>query len=161
MLEMSLLLEECGYAALPGPFLFSSALAVSALVAGGCDALNRRWLEPLAEGHAIGTVAVMEPQRQHQPGRLDHDRASQSPGWLLSGTKTFVPYTQVADFMTVLARTGSGAHDTGFFLVEPKQPGVKIRRLNNLNLTRRVSEVGFNSVEIPSEAALARADLGT
>jgi alkylation response protein AidB-like acyl-CoA dehydrogenase len=60
MLEMSLLLEECGNAALPGPFLFSSALAVSALVAGGSDALNRRWLGPLVEGHAIGTIAVME-----------------------------------------------------------------------------------------------------
>jgi hypothetical protein len=31
MLDMSVLLEECGYAALPGPSLFSSVLAASAL----------------------------------------------------------------------------------------------------------------------------------
>ena len=54
MVEMSLLHEECGYSALPGPFLFSSALAVSALVAGGSVALNRRWLGPVAEGATQG-----------------------------------------------------------------------------------------------------------
>jgi alkylation response protein AidB-like acyl-CoA dehydrogenase len=37
MLDMSVVLEECGYAALPGPFLFSSALAASAVAAGGSE----------------------------------------------------------------------------------------------------------------------------
>jgi alkylation response protein AidB-like acyl-CoA dehydrogenase len=160
MLEMSLLLEECGYAALPGPFLFSSALAVSALVAGGSDALNRRWLEPLAEGHAIGTVAIMEPNDSINPADLATTAQPTRQGWLLNGSKMFVPYPHVADFMIVVARTGSGARDIGFFLVEPRQPGVKIRRLKNLDLTRRVSVVEFNSVEIPPEAVLpAGADL--
>jgi alkylation response protein AidB-like acyl-CoA dehydrogenase len=160
MLEMSLLLEECGYAALPGPFLFSSALAVSALVAGGSDPLNRRWLGPLAEGHAIGTIAVMEANDSINPEDLATTAHPSGHGWLINGSKMFVPYLHVADFMIVVARIGSGARDIGFFLVEPKQPGVKIRRLNNLDMTRRVSEVGFNSVEIPPEAALAaRTDL--
>jgi hypothetical protein len=34
--------------------LFSSALAVSALVADGSVALNRRWLGPVAEGVTQG-----------------------------------------------------------------------------------------------------------
>src|SRR5712692_8195799 len=50
MLDMALLLEECGYAALPGPFLFSSVLAAWALSAGGSDNLRRNWLAALAEG---------------------------------------------------------------------------------------------------------------
>jgi alkylation response protein AidB-like acyl-CoA dehydrogenase len=45
MLEMSLVLEECGYAGLPGPYLFSSAIAAAALVAGDSDDLNERWLK--------------------------------------------------------------------------------------------------------------------
>jgi alkylation response protein AidB-like acyl-CoA dehydrogenase len=125
MLEMSLLLEECGYAALPGPFLFSAALAVSALVAGGSDALNRRWLGPLAEGHAIGAVAVMEPNDSINPADLATTAQPTGQGWLLNGSKMFVPYPHVADFMIVVARTGSGVHDIGFFLVEPKRTGVK------------------------------------
>jgi alkylation response protein AidB-like acyl-CoA dehydrogenase len=155
MLEMSLLLEECGYAALPGPFLFSSALAVSALVAAGSDALNRRWLGPLAEGHVIGSIAVMEANDSINPAELATTARSSGHGWLINGSKMFVPYPHVADFMIVVARIGSGARDIGLFLVEPKQPGVKIRPLKNLDVTRRVSEVVLNSVEIPPEAALA------
>src|ERR1700722_2626386 len=60
MLDMSVLLEECGYAALPGPFLFSSVLAASALAAGGSEDLNDHWLGPLTEGQATGTVAIVE-----------------------------------------------------------------------------------------------------
>ena len=84
MLEMSLLLEECGYAALPGPFLFSSALAVSALVAGGSDALNGRWLGPLAEGHEIGTIAVMEANDSINPADLATTAHSSGHGWLIN-----------------------------------------------------------------------------
>src|ERR1700719_740690 len=60
MLDMAMVLEEGGYAAMPGPFLFSSVLAASALKLGGSDQLNAKWLTPLAEGKAIGTVAVVE-----------------------------------------------------------------------------------------------------
>src|SRR5260370_15040901 len=60
MLDMCVLLEECGYAALPGPFLFSSVLAASALAGGGSEEVNDRWLGRLAEGQTIGTVAIVE-----------------------------------------------------------------------------------------------------
>ena len=60
MLDMAMILEEGGYAAMPGPFLFSSMLAASALKLGGSEQLNAKWLTALAEGKAIGTVAVVE-----------------------------------------------------------------------------------------------------
>ena len=60
MLDMVMILEEGGYAAMPGPFLFSSVLAASALKLGGSEQLNSKWLAALAEGKAIGTVAVVE-----------------------------------------------------------------------------------------------------
>src|ERR1700758_2261055 len=39
MLDMSMVLEEGGYAAMPGPFLFSSVLAAGALKLSGYDQL--------------------------------------------------------------------------------------------------------------------------
>ena len=60
MLDMAMILEEGGYAAMPGPFLFSSVLAASALKLGGSDQLNSKWLTALAEGKAVGTVAIVE-----------------------------------------------------------------------------------------------------
>ena len=67
MLDMSLLLEESGYAALPGPFLFSSVLAASALAGGGSEEVNDRWLGRLAEGQTTGTVAIVEANDSINP----------------------------------------------------------------------------------------------
>src|SRR5258708_37244747 len=60
MLDMAMILEEGGYAAMPGPFLFSSVLAASALKLGGSREMNSKWLGGGAGGSAIGTVAVGE-----------------------------------------------------------------------------------------------------
>ena len=60
MLEMAVLLEEQGYAAMPGPFLFSAAIATEAVVRGGSQETKAKWLSALAEGKAIGTVAIAE-----------------------------------------------------------------------------------------------------
>jgi len=155
MLDMSLLLEECGYSALPGPFLFSSALAAPMLADSGSDHLSDRWLGPLAEGRAIGTVAVVEANDSINPAELAATARRTGRGWVLNGSKMFVPYAQVADFIIVAARTGAGPRDLGLFIVEPWRVGVRIRRLMNLDLTRRVYAMDFDSVEMPEEAVVS------
>jgi alkylation response protein AidB-like acyl-CoA dehydrogenase len=154
MLDMSLLLEECGYVALPGPFLFSAALAASVLAEGGSDNLKDRWLRPLAEGRAIGTVAIIEANDSVNPADLTASVRHTDRGWVLSGAKMFVPYGHVADFVIVAARSGPEPRDLGLFLAEPRQPGIRIRDLRNLDLTRRVCSMEFDGVAIPAEAAL-------
>ena len=103
MLDMSMLLEECGYAALPGPFLFSSVLAASALAGGGSVEVNHRWLGPLAEGRATGTVALVEANDSINPADLSTTAQKSERGWVLNGTKIFVPYAHIADFLIVSA----------------------------------------------------------
>src|SRR3984893_6356278 len=155
MLDMSVLLEAYGYAALPGPFLFSSVLAASALAGGGSEDVNDRWLGPLAEGRAIGTVAVLEPNDIINPADLSTTARKSGSGWVLNGAKMFVPYAHVADFVIVVARTGPGAHDIALFLVEPGTSGFHIPRLNNLDMTRRISAVELDGVVVPAQAALS------
>jgi alkylation response protein AidB-like acyl-CoA dehydrogenase len=77
-----------------------------------------------------------------------------SEGWVLNGSKMFVPYAHVADFVLVAARTGPGSREVDFFLIEPKQPGVNFRSLRNLDLTRRVCAMDLEGVEISAQAAL-------
>src|SRR5271170_6048465 len=60
MLDMTVLLEEQGYAAMPGPFLFSSMLAACALQEFGADELKSQWLPALADGRATGSLAITE-----------------------------------------------------------------------------------------------------
>lgn len=155
MLDMSILLEECGYAALPGPFMFSSVLAASALAGGGSEDVNDRWLRPLAEGRATGTVAVVEGNDSIDPADFSSIARKSGSGWVLNGTKMFVPYAHVADFVIVVVRTGPSARDVGLFLVESSSAGVSTRGLNSLDMTRRVCSMDLDGVVIPAQAALS------
>jgi alkylation response protein AidB-like acyl-CoA dehydrogenase len=138
MLDMAMILEEAGYAAMPGPFLFSSVLAAGALKLGGSDQLNTKWLTSLAEGKAIGTVAVVEGAGSIDPRDINAIAMKGGAGWRLNGTKMFVPYANVADFIIVAAKKDG---EIPLFLVDARAPGVTIRSLKNLDLTRRVSNV--------------------
>jgi len=138
MLDVAMVLEEGGYAPMPGPFLFSSVLAASALRLSGSEKLNSKWLTAIAEGRAIGTVAVVESAGSIDPRDINAIASKAAAGWRLNGRKMFVPYANVADFIVVAAKHDS---DVFLFVVDPKAPGATIRPLKNLDLTRRVSSV--------------------
>jgi alkylation response protein AidB-like acyl-CoA dehydrogenase len=154
MLDMAMILEEAGYAAMPGPFLFSSVLAASALKLGGSEQLNSKWLTALAEGKAVGTVAIVETAGSIDSRDINTIAMKGGAGWHLDGVKMFVPYANVADFMVV-----AGKHDSDIFLfvVDTRSPGVTIRSLKNLDLTRRVSSVELKHV--PAERLGPSSDL--
>ncbi len=154
MLDMMVVLAEGGYAAMPGPFLFSSVLAAEALRLGGSEELNRKWLTALAEGAAIGTIAILEANDSINPAELKTSARKQGGGWLLNGTKMFVPYAHVADFIIVAGRTGTGPSDVALFLVEAKAHGVRTRLLKHMDLTRRLCRVDLDGVAVPENARL-------
>ncbi len=155
MLDMAMILEEGGYAAMPGPFLFSSVLAVAALKLGGSKEINLKWLTALAEGRAIGTVAVVEAAGSIESADIAAVAAKSGAGWRLSGVKMLVPYANVADFIAVAAKNNAG--EIFLFVVDAKSPGVTIRSLKNLDLTRRVSSVELKSA--PAEMLRGGAEL--
>ena len=133
MLDMAVLLEEQGYAAMPGPFLFSSVMATEALVRGGSQELKAKWLKGIADGSAVGTIAVAET----------NDRSpSLGKDGRLNG-KVMAPYAALADFIVVAARTDNDS--VTMVLVETKSNSVAIKPLKHLDLTRRVASVDFKN----------------
>ncbi|HZO80752.1 MAG TPA: acyl-CoA dehydrogenase family protein [Candidatus Binataceae bacterium] len=155
MLDMAVLLAEMGYAAMPGPFLFSAALAAAALVHGGSEGIKERWLRPLAAGEATGTVAITERADSLNPAELAATARREGAGWVLNGVKMFVPYAHLADFIVTAARTGPGPRDAGLFVVENGARGMRMRMLKGLDLTRRVCALDFDAVIVPPAAELA------
>jgi alkylation response protein AidB-like acyl-CoA dehydrogenase len=154
MLDMAMVLEEGGYAAMPGPFMFSSMLAASALKLSGSDQLKSKWLTALAEGKAIGTVAIVESAGSIDARDINAIGSKGAAGWHLTGSKMFVPYANVADFIVVAAKHDS---DIFLFVVDAKSPGVTISGLKNLDLTRRVSRLELKSA--PAERLKGGKDL--
>jgi alkylation response protein AidB-like acyl-CoA dehydrogenase len=132
MVELILLMEEAGYALLPGP-LFSTVMAGAVLNGCGSPAQKQKFLPRIASGDARATIAFLEPDSGWEMAGLRLSGA----GGKLNGTKVFVTDAQVADIIIVI---GSDAA----YLVEGKAPGLKIEPMKGLDLGRKIYSVKFS-----------------
>ncbi len=155
-LDMALLLEEMGRAVLPGPFLFSS-LVVPVALRRASAALQKRWLPEIARGAAIGTIAFSEESDRWDAGGIQARARRERDHYVLDGLKLFVPYAAAADFLLAAFRTSLPAEGgITVFLVPRTAPGVRIRPLQCVDLTRRIYEAEFRGVRVPDSAVVGR-----
>jgi len=153
MLDMALLLEEMGRAVVPGPFMFSSVLVTLGLMQGGTPAQKKAWLPRLASGEAVGTLAFLEAEDRLDAAGISLKAKKSRDGYSLSGTKMFVPFATVADFLLVAVRTnGRGEAGVSLVLVEREAPGLTLKPLDIFDLTRRFYEVEYKNVAVPQTA---------
>src|SRR5438477_12265338 len=66
----------------------------------------------------------------------------------------FVPYAHAADFVIVAGRFGDAPDDISFFVVERNTPGVSVRALKKIDLTRRLDTVELSNVRVAPSAEL-------
>jgi alkylation response protein AidB-like acyl-CoA dehydrogenase len=159
-LDLALLAEEMGRAALPGPFFSSNLLATIALLNGANTAQKRQWLARLVAGEAVGTVAFLEESDRLDAKGIEARAKKSRAGYRLSGLKMFVTDAHVADFLVAAFRTGSKEEDISLFLVPKETPGLTVRPLQNVDLTRRSTEVEFRDVDLPSSALMGGENKG-
>ena len=132
--ELALLMEEAGYALLPGPFFSTVALAGSVIDTCGTPELKKKYLQRIAAGQARATVALVEAA-----GSWDADSLKISAaGGKLNGQKLFVTDAAVADFIVIVARDG-------VFVVEAKAPGLHIEPMKGMDLARKIYAVEFKN----------------
>ena len=129
-LELCVIAEELGRSLAPTPFASTIYLAAEALLLAGSDAQKKRWLPRIAQGEAIGCLALAEGPRVATPANL----ATRAEAARLTGTKVPVTDGDVADFAVVLAAQGDGR--AGLFLVDLKGPGVTRASLATVDPTR-------------------------
>jgi alkylation response protein AidB-like acyl-CoA dehydrogenase len=132
--ELILLMEEAGYALLPGPFFSTVALAGAAIDAVASPAQKKKYLSRIASGNARSTVAMLEEDASWDLAELKLAAA----GDKLTGTKLFVTDAAVADFIVVVAQNG-------VFIVDAKAPGLRIEPMKGMDHTRKTYSVQFSS----------------
>lgn len=155
MLDMALLLEEMGRAVVPGPFLFSSVLVALALMQGGSSAQKKIWLPRIASGEAIGSLAFLEETDRIDAAGITLKAKKTRDGYVLSGTKMFVPFAAVADVLLIAVRTsGRGEEGISLLLLERTTPGVSIQPLDIFDQTRRVYEIELKNVNVTKSSLL-------
>src|SRR5215467_13170473 len=84
--ELVLLMEEAGYALLPGPFFSTVALAAPVIDALATPAQKKKYLEPIAAGQARSTLALVESRGNWGASSVQLSVTGEK----LSGTKLFV-----------------------------------------------------------------------
>jgi alkylation response protein AidB-like acyl-CoA dehydrogenase len=134
ILDLALAFEVLGEAAMPGPFL-GHALASLAIVLGGSEAQQERWLPPLAAGEIVGTVAFGEPGDAWTPEAW----AVAATKGSLRGKKTCVDGAGSADLFVV------GSAGGGLCLVERGAKGLRIDPIDPLDRTRPLADLCFDA----------------
>ncbi|HMC51989.1 MAG TPA: acyl-CoA dehydrogenase family protein [Acidimicrobiales bacterium] len=134
LVDMAVVQEEMGRAALPGPYLSSAVLATLAARALGATEL----LTPLASGERRGTVAVEELGHGDPLGRIATRASRSGDRWELEGLKPVVLDGHTADWVIVLAREDGGA--LAAFAVEG--PAITdVEPVPVLDVTRKVARL--------------------
>ncbi|WP_460355978.1 acyl-CoA dehydrogenase family protein [Mycobacterium sp. ZZG] len=138
-LELEAVAEETGAALLPGPFISSAVLTVALINAAGSDEDKQRLLPSLADGAAIGTVALTGRTGSWTADGVDVQAGADGT---LTGAAHYVTWGQVADVVLVVARTDDGV---GVFEVDTAAPGFDRAAVTVFDPTVRLSTYTFTN----------------
>ncbi|WP_353941279.1 acyl-CoA dehydrogenase family protein [Streptomyces sp. HUAS MG91] len=101
------------------------SLACHALANFGTKQQRSEHLPDMLGGGLLGAYCLSEPSSGSDAASLRTKAVRDGDDWVLTGTKAWITHGGVADFYTVLARTGGeGAHGITAFLVPGDAPGL-------------------------------------
>ena len=160
--DLVVLLEEMGYNILPGPFFSTVVLGGLSILAAGDEDQKKEFLPKIANGEMILTLALTEPSAKYDAASVKTRAVSGDGGYVINGTKLFVPDANVADYLLCVARTKDGVKpEDGItvFLVDANSPGVKCTLLKTLARDKQC-EVIFDNVKVPEKSVLGELGRG-
>jgi len=103
-LDSALVAEELGRTLAVSPYHVSSVLAADLLYQSGSEVLRGKWLNAIASGSAVVSVAAAEPGVRSDLKSLSLCARLSTDAVCLNGVKHLVPYAASADAILVLAR---------------------------------------------------------
>ncbi|MDX1744620.1 MAG: acyl-CoA dehydrogenase family protein [Halobacteriales archaeon] len=123
----------------------------------GSEAQKDRWLPALGAGEAVGCFGLTEPGHGSNPSGMETTAEQDGDEYVLSGSKTWITNSPIADVALVWARDVS-AEDRPVrgFLVETDRDGVTTDPIHE-KLSMRASvtgQIGLQNVRVPADAVL-------
>jgi alkylation response protein AidB-like acyl-CoA dehydrogenase len=155
--DLTVLMEEMGRCVMPGPFFSTVLLGGLAILEAGSPEQKKEWLGKIGAGEAKITLALTEPNARWDAAGVTATAREERGGFVLNGTKLFVPDAHLADALVVAARTAEGRtpeDGVSLFLVPKGTRGVEVTLLPTMDQTRKLCEVGLKDVVVPAAALL-------
>ncbi len=162
-IDLVVILEEMGRVILPGPFFSAVLLGGTAVAVAGTSEQQAALLAQVAAGELIATLALAETTGRYDAAGVALEARRVGGGWVLRGTKLFVPDAQVAQQLVVVARTSAGSRpEEGItlFRVPASAAGVTVTPLKTVDRTRRLAQVTFENVHVAAGCVLGAPDAG-
>jgi alkylation response protein AidB-like acyl-CoA dehydrogenase len=161
-LDLIILLEMMGKFLVPIPYLPTVVLGGLPILYGGTEGLKEKVLPKMANGELVLSMAFTEIEPKYGATGINLQAIGKGDNFLLQGTKLFVPYAHVADYLICVTRTEKkeGEQDgITLFLVEGKHPGISQTVLKTL-ACEKYCEVVFNQVKVSKENILGEYNKG-
>lgn len=161
-LDLSFLLEEMGRACLPGPYIPTVILGGLTMLEIGSDGQKTKFLPEIASGRLIFTLALTEANDKYFASAIKTQAAADGNEYVINGTKLFVPYAHVADYMLCVARTNDRSDPESaltIFILDSRSPGIDITVLSSI-ANDKLCEVAFNNVRVPKDNILGEPGQG-
>ena len=161
-MDLAVLLEEMGKALVPGPFFSTVVLGGLTVADAGTSEQKREILTGICSGSLRLTLALTEPSATYESWGVETTATAQGGGYILSGTKLFVPYAHAADTLLVAARTSQGSGSSEgitVFLVPADSPGLKVDVLRSIGSDKQC-EALLEQVWVSKDSILGELDQG-
>ncbi|MGP3668180.1 MAG: acyl-CoA dehydrogenase family protein [Candidatus Bathyarchaeota archaeon] len=161
-MDLALLMEEAGKNILPSPLL-STILCSLSILQYGTKQQKEKFLPKIATGEKIWTVALTEaPLPVYEASNIKLSARLEGDSYVLEGTKIFVPYAHVADYLLVAARTSEEKDpEKGItvLIVDAKKPNIKVEVIPTAAHDKQC-EVKFEKVKVSKDNVLGQIDKG-
>lgn len=131
-----------------------SSLVMHPIYHFGSQAQRENYLPRLASGELIGCFGLTEPDHGSDPGGMSTRARSVDGGYLLSGVKTWISNSPIADVFVVWAKDDAGS--IRGFLLEKGMHGLSAPKIEG-KLALRASitgEIVMDSVFVPAQNLL-------
>ena len=133
-----------------------SSLVIYPIHAYGSEAQKRKYLPKLATGEWIGCFGLTEPDAGSDPGGMTTRAKKTDGGYSLSGAKTWISNSPIADVFVIWAKSDAHGGKIRGFVLEEGMKGLSAPKIEG-KLSLRASITGMvmmDEVEVGEDALL-------
>jgi len=143
--------KECALADAPGLPVLGLKLLASVLHAYGTPAQQTHYLPKILSGEHYWCQGFSEPGAGSDLASLRTRATREGADYIINGSKLWTTHAHFSDHMFCLARTDPSVKSQrgiSFFLVDMRQPGVRVRPILTLAGDHEVNEVFLENVRV-------------
>jgi alkylation response protein AidB-like acyl-CoA dehydrogenase len=148
LVDLSLVAHEFGRHAAPGPLAVTNVVAATLSETGH---EHDEVIGTLLSGESIATWCVGEPIPNDRLGTVTLEIRVDGEDVVLNGIKRPVESAAMADHLLVTGLSDAGLTQV---LVPSTTPGVSVRPMETVDMTRRFSVVTFDEVRLPASSVI-------